>query len=82
MASRSVTLPISGMTCANCAMNIERSLRKLPGVAEAAVNFAAEQAEVTYDASRLDVPELRRHELVQFLVAVRGECRQLAVNTL
>ena len=58
MAPKSVTLPISGMTCANCAMNIERSLTKLAGVDEAAVNFAAEQAEVAYDASEIEVPEL------------------------
>ena len=49
MANQSLTLPITGMTCANCAMNIERGLKKLPGVDEANVNFAAEQAAVTYD---------------------------------
>ena len=31
-ADRSITLPVSGMTCANCAMTIERALGKLPGV--------------------------------------------------
>ena len=49
MASQSLTLPVTGMTCANCAMNIERGLKKLPGVDEANVNFAAEQASVTFD---------------------------------
>ncbi len=58
MTTRTITLPISGMTCANCAMNIERSMRKLPGVEEAAVNFAAERAEVAYDAARLQVADL------------------------
>jgi Cu+-exporting ATPase len=37
------------MTCANCAMNITRGLKKLPGVNETNVNFAAEQASVTFD---------------------------------
>ncbi len=58
MATRTITLPISGMTCANCAMNIERSMRKLPGVEDARVNFAAERAEVAYDASRIQVADL------------------------
>ena len=58
MATQSITLPISGMTCANCAMNIERSVRKLPGVEDADVNYAAERAEVTYDAAKLQVPDL------------------------
>ena len=47
--NQTLTLPISGMTCANCAMNIDRGLKKLPGVSEASVNFAAEQASVTLD---------------------------------
>ncbi len=58
MATRTITLPISGMTCANCAMNIERSVRKLPGVEDASVNFAAEQAEVAYDDTRIQVADL------------------------
>jgi Cu+-exporting ATPase len=44
-----VELPITGMTCANCAMNIERTLnKKVPGVVAAGVNFASERASVTY----------------------------------
>ncbi len=50
-----ITLPVSGMTCANCAMNIERSLKKLDGVTAAAVNFASEQASVTYADGSLGV---------------------------
>ena len=41
MAEEKFTLPITGMTCANCAANIERGVKKLKGVAEASVNFAA-----------------------------------------
>ena len=44
MSDDKITLPVAGMTCANCAMNIERAVKKLNGVAEAQVNFAAEQA--------------------------------------
>jgi P-type Cu+ transporter len=41
-------LPLLGMTCANCAANIERALNKVDGVLEAAVNYASEKATVTY----------------------------------
>ena len=42
-------LPVTGMTCANCAATVERTLKKkVPGVTMAAVNFATETASVSY----------------------------------
>ncbi len=35
MSEKNVTVPVTGMTCANCALNIERNVKKLPGVKEA-----------------------------------------------
>jgi len=52
VTSREVILPVSGMTCANCAATIERALRKTPGVEEASVNFASERATVVFDPDR------------------------------
>ncbi|HUF90364.1 MAG TPA: heavy metal translocating P-type ATPase [Gemmatimonadota bacterium] len=46
-ATRSVRLPIEGMGCASCASKIERALCAVPGVAEASVSFATEEASVT-----------------------------------
>jgi Cu+-exporting ATPase len=44
-----IDLTLTGMSCANCAATIERTLnRKVPGVIQAAVNFASERAAVTY----------------------------------
>ncbi len=43
-----VELPLVGMTCANCANTIERTLNKVEGVIEATVNFASERASVSY----------------------------------
>lgn len=40
---------IGGMHCASCANVITKSLKKVPGVKEASVNYATEQATVTYD---------------------------------
>lgn len=47
---------IEGMTCASCAMRIEKGLKKVPGVADAQVNLATEKASVTY-ATGLAAPE-------------------------
>ena len=44
-----VTLDLQGMACASCAARIER---KLDGV-EASVNYATEQAAVSFDATRV-----------------------------
>lgn len=44
----SVSLSLSGMTCATCAGRIERSLNSVPG-AKATVNFATERATVTME---------------------------------
>jgi Cu+-exporting ATPase len=49
---KTVTFPISGMTCATCVATNEKALRALPFVAEAVVNLAAEKATVTYDDGR------------------------------
>jgi Cu+-exporting ATPase len=40
-------LEITGMTCASCVRRVERALAAVPGVAAAAVNLAAESADVT-----------------------------------
>jgi Cu+-exporting ATPase len=53
MKQQSLQLPVGGMSCANCAMNIERRLEKLEGVEQVNVNFAAEVASVTYDPGKL-----------------------------
>jgi Cu+-exporting ATPase len=51
-------LKIDGMSCAACALRIEKNLGKLPGVKNATVNFATEKATVEFDSSRIKVSEL------------------------
>ncbi|WP_233886282.1 heavy metal translocating P-type ATPase [Paraburkholderia flagellata] len=43
-------LEVHGMTCASCAMRVEKALAKVPGVTRASVNLATEKA--TVEASR------------------------------
>lgn len=53
-----VLLDLEGMSCASCAMRIERGLKKVPGVKDASVNLATERAIVTYDAQQTDVEQM------------------------
>lgn len=45
-AALEIDIGIGGMTCASCVGRVERALRKLPGVREAAVNLATESARI------------------------------------
>jgi P-type Cu+ transporter len=46
---RRVDLPVDGMTCASCAIRIEKGLAELGGVAEAHANYGTKRATVVYD---------------------------------
>jgi Cu+-exporting ATPase len=59
VATATIDLPITGMTCAACERNVTRALKKPIGVLEVNVNLATEKATVTY------VPgAVRRSDLV------------------
>src|SRR5947209_8226852 len=51
-------LDIEGMTCAYCAMRIEKGLKKVPGVINASVNLATEKATVTFDSTQTDIEQM------------------------
>ncbi|MBW2284495.1 MAG: copper-translocating P-type ATPase [Deltaproteobacteria bacterium] len=49
VTTASIDIPVTGMTCTNCAANVERALNgKVPGVIGATVNFATEKAHVEF----------------------------------
>ncbi len=52
------TLTLEGMTCASCAMRIEKGLKKVPGIKDASVNLATEQATVTYDPAQTNLEQM------------------------
>jgi len=58
MSEQRVTLPITGMHCANCVATVERSLKKAGGVSDAAVNYATEQATVSFDPALVKPADL------------------------
>jgi Cu+-exporting ATPase len=51
--TKQLTLPITGMTCANCVATVERNLKKMDGVQSAVVNLSSERATVDFDAAKL-----------------------------
>ncbi len=51
-------LYLEGMSCAGCARTIEKALQAVPGVQEANVNFAAQQASVQYNESGVSPQDL------------------------
>jgi Cu+-exporting ATPase len=57
-AQQQITMPVIGMTCANCAATIERSAKNTEGVDEVVVNFGSDKVTVTYDPARTSLPGL------------------------
>ena len=56
--TKQLTLPITGMTCANCVATVERNLKKLDGVNTAVVNLSSERATVEFDAAKLRLGDM------------------------
>lgn len=55
---KQLTLPVVGMTCANCVASVERNAKKVEGVDDAVVNFASEKVTVTYDSDKKSSKEV------------------------
>lgn len=56
MSAQQIQLSVSGMSCATCVRRVEKALKKTPGVQQAHVNLANEQATVCYDPTKI-LPE-------------------------
>jgi len=53
-----VTLPITGMTCANCVATVERNVKKVNGVSKAVVNLSSERATVEFDPEQATLDDV------------------------
>jgi len=47
--SKTVVMPVEGMSCAACQVHVERALRETPGVTDAQVNLMSHRARITYN---------------------------------
>ena len=59
MPEQQLNLPVTGMTCASCVMRVEKALKKVPGVLEASVNLATEQAAVRFDLAQVKPQQIQ-----------------------
>src|SRR5262249_9389221 len=56
--AKQLTLPITGMTCANCVATVERNLKKVNGVESAVVNLSSERATVQFNPTLAALPDM------------------------
>lgn len=54
------SFPVTGMSCASCAISVESSLKATPGVIDAGVNYANENAWAEYDEELTSLDDLRK----------------------
>src|SRR5438876_3730450 len=67
---------VEGMTCASCAMRIEKGLKKVPGVRDANVNLATEQATIMYEPTQTNL-----EQMVQKVEAVGYKATPQVIST-
>lgn len=53
MNIKTSVLPVTGMTCTNCARAINQNVGKLPGIKEANIDFASEKLTIEFDPSQI-----------------------------
>jgi P-type Cu+ transporter len=54
-----IQVPITGMTCATCAVTVEKGLAGTPGITESKVNIASEKASIEYDPTITDLSKIK-----------------------
>src|SRR4030042_6398907 len=50
---------VRGMSCASCALKIEKTLNKVEGIEKAAVSFADKKARVSFDENKIKFKDLQ-----------------------
>jgi Cu+-exporting ATPase len=55
-----LTMRIEGMTCASCAQNVDRAVRKLDGVIEVFVNIANDKMTLSFDHTKIKLSQIKK----------------------
>jgi len=76
--TETVVFDVEGMTCASCALRIERVLSKQEGVEGAVVNFAGQEARAVVDPGVVDIAHLREaiEKIGYEITPIEGEERR------
>ncbi|MBI1246869.1 mercury resistance system periplasmic binding protein MerP [bacterium] len=59
-ATKTVTLSVSGMTCAACPITVRKAISKVAGVEKTEIIFEKQQAVVTFDDTKTNVEALTK----------------------
>lgn len=59
-ATQTVTLSVSGMTCATCPITVKKAISKVEGVSKTDVSFDKREAVVTFDDAKTSVQKLTK----------------------
>jgi len=62
---KTIEVPVSGMSCAACAVSVESTLKQTPGIQSAQVNYATQAATLVLDEAKTDLNQARKnvHEI-------------------
>jgi Cu+-exporting ATPase len=60
MTQRQLEVPVCGMDCADCSMQVQRALAALPGVQDARVLLTSEKAVLQVDPTQVDLATIRK----------------------
>jgi len=59
-ATKTVTLSVSGMTCAACPITVKKGLSKVEGVSKIDINYDKREAVVTFDDTKTNTQMLTK----------------------
>jgi mercuric ion binding protein len=59
-ATKTVTLSVSGMTCAACPITVKKAISKVAGVEKTEISFEKREAVVTFDDATTNVEALTK----------------------
>lgn len=78
MSETKETLRVGGMTCSACAIKIESSVKKLPGVSEAVANFGNNTTSVTYDDGKISHDQIVKAITKAGYSVIEGDAKSIA----
>lgn len=75
------TFKLIGMHCASCAITIEQAIKKIPGIANANVNFANEKLYVEFDEKKIGIEKIiQAVKKTGFRAETESESKRLFAN--
>ncbi len=60
VSTERIVFAIRGLTCASCAIDVGRALRKIPGIAEININYMVNKGYVEFEPARITWDEVSK----------------------